>query len=314
MARPLRLEFAGAVYHVTARGNANQKVFTDKKDREIFLSYLGREIDQQRWRCLAYCLMDNHYHLVIETPEANLSVGMRRLNAVYTQAFNRRHDFAGHVLQGRYKSILIDQDNYLKEVCRHVVLNPVRTKTVRKVEKWPWSSYRVTAGEDKEPTWVDLDAVLGMFGKTKPKARKAYMAFVEEGKKAPSPWKDLRGQIFLGDDDFLATMRARLEKAGKGDAAAKRLKDRPTKTAVVRAVTGAYKMKQKDLVQRTDQSAYKIAAYLLRRAANLRLNEVADLFDVSPSRISRIQHEIEAGDFDSKSKKLLREFKIKIEV
>ena len=313
MARPLRLEFAGAVYHVTARGNANQKVFTDKKDREIFLSYLGREIDQQRWRCFAYCLMDTHYHLVIETPEANLSVGMRRLNAVYTQAFNRRHGYAGHVLQGRYKSILIDRDNYLKEVCRHVVLNPIRTKTVRKVEKWPWSSYRVTAGEDTEPAWVDLGAVLGLFGSTKVRGRNAYKKFVTEGKNAPSPWQDLRGQIFLGDDEFLKTMRSRLEQAGKGDVVAKRLKDRPTKTAVLRAVASAYKLKQKDLAQRANQPAYKIAAYLLRRAANLRLNGVAELFNVSPSRVSRIQHEIESGDFDSKSKRLLRQFKIKIE-
>ena len=125
MSRPLRLEFAGALYHVTARGNAREAIFRDDEDRAMFLDLVGREIAQQRWRCYAYCLMGNHYHLLIETAEPNLTRGMQRLNQVYTQRFNRRHRRVGHVLQGRYKAIVVDHDSYLKELIRYVVLNPV---------------------------------------------------------------------------------------------------------------------------------------------------------------------------------------------
>jgi len=126
MARPLRLEFPGAVYHITARGNARQPIVADDADRQRYVNALAREVSQQNWHCYAWCLMDNHYHLLIETPEGNLAAGMRHLNQVYTQAFNRRHGRVGHVLQGRYKSILVEKDSYLLELCRYVVLNPLR--------------------------------------------------------------------------------------------------------------------------------------------------------------------------------------------
>ena len=154
MARQLRLEYEGALYHVTARGNGRQAIYLDDTDRRRFLDLLGQEIEQQQWRCYAYCLMDNHYHLLLETPEGNLSRGMRRLNGTYTQAFNRRHERVGHVLQGRFTSILVDKDAYLLELCRYIVLNPVRAKLVRTVHAWPWSSYRATAGRASIPPWL----------------------------------------------------------------------------------------------------------------------------------------------------------------
>ncbi|MGH7801397.1 MAG: transposase, partial [Thermodesulfobacteriota bacterium] len=107
MARPLRLEFPGALYHITSRGNARQEIFLSDDDRTSFLNLLGREVEQQRWRCHAYCLMSNHYHIMIETPEGNLVLGMRRLNGAYSQEFNRRHGRVGHLFQGRYKSIIV---------------------------------------------------------------------------------------------------------------------------------------------------------------------------------------------------------------
>ncbi len=119
MARPLRLQFPGAVYHLTARGNARQDIYLDDMDRLAFVRRLGHEVQQQRWACYAYCLMSNHYHLLIETPEGNLVSGMRRLNGMYCQAFNRRHGRVGHVLQGRYTSIVVDRNPYLLELCRY---------------------------------------------------------------------------------------------------------------------------------------------------------------------------------------------------
>ncbi len=146
MARQLRLEFPGALYHLTARGNAREAIYRDEVDRKLFVALLGQEIEQQGWQCYAYCLMDNHYHLLIETPELNLSRGMRRLNQVYTQAYNRRHGRVGHVLQGRFKSIVVDKDPYLLELSRYIVLNPVRAGMTTSVRAWRWSSYRAYGG------------------------------------------------------------------------------------------------------------------------------------------------------------------------
>ena len=131
MARPLRIEYPGALYHVTARGNARQRIYSDSKDCQAFLDLLGTLSDRYHWLCHAYCLMTNHYHLLLETPEGNLAEGMRQLNGIYTQAFNRRHHKVGHLFQGRYHAILVDKDCYLLEVARYIVLNPVRAKMVK---------------------------------------------------------------------------------------------------------------------------------------------------------------------------------------
>jgi REP element-mobilizing transposase RayT len=146
MARPLRIEYSGAVYHITSRGNAREKIYIDDQDRENFLGVLGEVVRKYNWLCHAYCLMDNHYHLLVETPDANLSIGMRQLNGVYTQLYNRRHRRTGHIFQGRYKAILVDKDNYLLELSRYVVLNPVRARLAKLPEHWKWSSYGATAG------------------------------------------------------------------------------------------------------------------------------------------------------------------------
>jgi len=131
MARPLRLSYPGALYHVTARGNARQAIYTDDADRQMFLLVLEDVETRYHWLCHAYCLMDNHYHLLLETPQGNLSAGMRQVNGVYTQRFNRRHGRVGHIFQGRFKAILVERESYLLELCRYLVLNPVRAGIVR---------------------------------------------------------------------------------------------------------------------------------------------------------------------------------------
>jgi REP element-mobilizing transposase RayT len=151
MARPLRLEFPGAVYHLTSRGNARQKIFFTDADRELFLSTLSGVVRRYHWICHAYCLMANHYHLLIETPKANLSIGMRQLNGIYTQSFNRRHHRVGHLFQGRFKAIVVEKEAHLLELCRYVVLNPVRVKGGASARSWKWSSYRATAGRSSVP-------------------------------------------------------------------------------------------------------------------------------------------------------------------
>src|SRR3989304_9487258 len=181
MSRPLRLEYPGAVYHLTSRGNARQEIFLDDTDRELFLSPLSHVISRYGWLCPAYCLMDNHYHLLIETPKPNLSSGMRQLNGVYTQSFNRRHRRVGHIFQGRYKAILVEKEAHLLELCRYVVLNPLRVDPGARVENWCWSSYLATAGLAPVPEFLTVDWVLRQFGRTRGEAQARYRAFVRGG-------------------------------------------------------------------------------------------------------------------------------------
>ncbi len=171
MARPLRLEFPGAVYHITARGNGRNDIFVDDQDRQQFIAILSETVERYNWLCHAYCLMDNHYHLLIETPDPTLSKGMRQLNGVYTQAFNRSHNRIGHVFQGRFKSIIVEKDDHLLQLCRYIVLNPVRAGMVKMVEQWIWSSYNSTAWKNKMPELLTIDWVLGQFSESIMKAR-----------------------------------------------------------------------------------------------------------------------------------------------
>ena len=203
MARPLRIEYDGALYHLTSRGNERKLVFKDDTDRNIFLDTLHKVTQRYNWLCHAYCLMNNHYHLVIETPDGNLSKGMRQLNGVYTQTFNKRHKRVGHIFQGRYKAILIQKESHLLEVCRYVVLNPVRAKTVTGAKEWRWSSYRATCGIDKPHPCLTTDWILGQFAKQKRTAEKKYKEFVEAGIGEKGIWRSVKGQSILGSDEFV---------------------------------------------------------------------------------------------------------------
>lgn len=238
MARPLRLEYPGALYHVTSRGDRKEDIYDAHKDRYLFLSILADTCDIYNWHCHAYCLLDNHYHLLIETPDANLSRGMRHLNGVYTQSFNRAHKRVGHVFQGRYKAIHVEKDSYLLELARYIVLNPVRAEMVRSARHWPWSSYRATAGQAETPEWLTTDWILSMFGQNRRRAVEKYQQFVNDGKNQPAPWKHLKNQVFLGSEEFLAEM---LELQDEGDALVEvpRAQRRELPRAIAEYVTAA---------------------------------------------------------------------------
>ena len=220
MARPLRIEFPGAVYHVTSRGDRREPIFDDDEDRLNLLSVVAHTMRRFDASLLAFCLMDNHYHFVIHTRMANLSQLMRQLNGVYTQTYNRRHHKVGHLFQGRFKGILVDCDAYLLEVCRYVDLNPVRARLVRDPGKWRWSSYAAHIGEKAAPAWLDTAAVhsylLGREAKTAADQRKAglhYAAHVAAGKGIKLWDAALVQQIYLGDPDFVERMQALVDPA-----------------------------------------------------------------------------------------------------
>lgn len=211
MARPLRVEYPGGVYHVTSRGNAQQAIFSSDEDRRAFLGLLASVVTRFHWFCHAYCLMDNHYHLVIETIDPTLSRGMRHLNGVYTQWVNRTQGRVGHLFQGRYKAIVVEKDAYLLELCRYVVLNPVRARMVSRPEDWPWSSYGATAGVATIPDGLTVEWVLGQLAPQRHLAQQAYQTFVKEGLGSRSPWTELKGQIFLGQAGFVERLKPKLK-------------------------------------------------------------------------------------------------------
>ena len=281
MARPLRIAYPGAVYHITSRGNEKKLIFKDERDREILLDTLSQVDKRYNWLCHAYCLMNNHYHLIIETPDGNLSAGMRQLNGVYTQAFNRQHNRVGHLFQRRYKAILIQKDSHLLEVCRYVVLNPVRAKAVKKPEQWRWSSYQATAGIEKPHPCLSTEWILNQFGSTRRIAEKAYRKFVEDGIKQESIWEAVRAQSILGEEEFTATLTDYLR--GKKDIAelpkSQRYIDRPS----------LEKIFSKNILKDISKRNRKISEAVRRHG--YRQREVADYLEMHFTSISRILRE-----------------------
>jgi putative transposase len=206
MARPLRIEYEGGLYHITARGNAGTEIYLEDGDREHFLEILGSSVKRFHWICHAYCLLGNHYHLLLETPEPNLSRGMQYLNGVYTQWFNRRHARYGHLFQGRFKSIVVEKDSYLLELARYIVLNPVRAGLARSARDWRWSSYRATSGQADTPEFLTTDWLLAQFGNTREAAIRAYRAFVKQGR-GIDVWSDGVSGVLMGRNAFVQQMR-----------------------------------------------------------------------------------------------------------
>ncbi len=221
MARPLRIEFEHALYHVTSRGDRREPICVDDADRVAFLELLDQACERFDAGVLAYCLMGNHYHLVLGTRQANLSALMRHLNGVYTQRFNRRHGKVGHVFQGRFKAILVDREAYLLAVCRYVELNPVRARMVAAPGDWPWSSYRAHTGTAPVPPWLDSAAVLGLLAgpgdedaedeRPTPAAAARYAELVAAEREQPLWSTGLRQQVYLGDEAFVQRMQAQAQ-------------------------------------------------------------------------------------------------------
>lgn len=267
MARPLRIEYPGAVYHVTSRGNERKPIFQTDKDRELFLGTLHHVTEKFNWTCHAYCLMDNHYHLLTETPEGNLSRGMRQLNGVYTQAFNKRHNRVGHIFQGRYKAILIQKDSHLLEVCRYVVLNPIRAGAVEKPEDYHWSSYNATRGNKAPHPCMKTEWILEQFGSKKKFSMQKYEEFVKEGIDHETIWNDLKGQIILGEEDFVEKMEVFLKdkRDNVETPRSQRHIDRPSLDTIFMKINGSKKARNRGIIDAVYKYAYsqrEVAGYL----------------------------------------------------
>ena len=287
MARPLRIEFSGALYHVTARGNAQENIYRTDGDRQQFLALLHNTVNRYDWYCHAYCLMDNHYHLLIETSTPTLSKGMKFLNGTYTQYFNRQHLRVGHVFQGRYKAILVQKDSYRLELARYIVLNPVRAHMVLSAKKWRWSSYRATAGYDENDACLTTEWVLAGFANTKNVAQQRYRDFVRAGKRQPAPWQQLKNQIFLGDDDFVNDMQCKIDPEQS-------LKDIPKKQKMAPIKPLKYFAERYQTRNESMAHAYLSGGYTL--------SQVGEHFGVSYATVSRAVKQTEKESIDVKCK------------
>ncbi|MFQ6070690.1 MAG: transposase [Candidatus Aminicenantales bacterium] len=278
MTRPLRIEFPGAVYHIFTRGNEKRAIFFTKEDRKNFLHTLSNTVERYKWICHTYCLMENHYHLIIETPDGNLSKGMRHLNGVYTQSFNRKHDRVGHLFQGRYKAIIVEKETYLLSLIRYIILNPVRKGYVELPEDWEWSSHRAVVGLERKPPFLTTDWILSQFGGNRAEAIKRYREFVLDGIDEPFPFdKLLKGDIVLGSKAFLKKVSSFLDKN-------KKLKEIPSKQRNVtrpslRELFLKEKLENENSKERIFYEAYAVYGYTMK--------EIADFLGIHYVTVSR---------------------------
>ncbi len=250
MSRPVRIEFPGAVYHVTSKGSEGQIVFDDADDRGVFLNVLDNVVVRFGWLIHSYVLMDDHYHLVVEVPEANLSKGMRQLNGVYTQHVNRRHAQEGPIFHGRFKSILLEKKNYLLPVCRHVVTSPGKLKGAPNFSSYKWSSYRALAGQVKAPTFLHKADVLNYFGKREKDAQRKYREYVKEGVGEDSPLKQRTHQVLLGSNRFLSEMQPILQGERLSKRGPKAVKRRRSLNALFKKVDDKTRGERNELMKK----------------------------------------------------------------
>lgn len=294
MARPLRLEYAGATWFVTSSAAPRKEVFRDDDDRAEFLAILGRSAAMLRWRIIAYSLLRGRFHLVLETPEPNLSRGMRQINGVYTQYWNRRYGRSGTLFNGRYKSLLVERDPHLVEVVRHIAWSPVAESLARGVAEWKWTSYRATAGVVSAPDWLETRPVLESLAKTPRVAQERFRKFVAEGKSAGyDPARHVIGQLFLGSEAFREeAMRKAAGRGGVGRATSRVTGiDRPKMRAILSVTANVFGTTERDLRVGRRGLARKAVAFLARRDGALKLPEIGDALGIREFSASHLATE-----------------------
>jgi putative transposase len=284
VARPLRIEYPGAFYHITSRGNELKDVFKSQKDREKFLSYFDSATLRYGAVIHVYCMMGNHYHILMETPEGNLSQIMHHINASYTTYFNVKRQRAGHLFQGRYKAIVVDADEYAKELSRYIHLNPVRAGLVDNPGKYSWSSYSYYIGQEKAPEWLSRDFILAYFGKTASVAQKRYREFVLSltGQEYASPLKAVIGSTILGSLDFAEEITEKYLKTRKAD------RDLPAMRVLSQRPTGERIKKEVEAVVGDDKAlSRQVKLYFYHKYSGKTLKEIGLPFGITESAVSQ---------------------------
>lgn len=288
MARPLRLQFPGALYHITARGNDRKAIYRADSDRKQFLFLLAHAIDRYVLILHAYVLMGNHYHLLLETREANLSLALRHLNGLYTTYFNRTYHRVGHLFQGRYKAILVEKESYLLELSRYIHLNPLRSRMKERLNSYPWSSYLDYIGRRQAPDWLTRKEVLSYFGGSRPE--EGYRRFVEEGIRdgVETPWERVFAQVGLGGSEFIRRLQKRVQGGRNREVPSRRrLEKRPSWSVIEKAVKNAIPELDRLKSGRRSDPSRAVLFYLGRERGGMSLKELAGRFGVEESTVSR---------------------------
>ena len=272
MARPLRIQFPDAMYHIMSRGIGRMTIFHNEKDWFKFMQFMERVIEKYNWICHAYCLMGTHYHILLETPDANMVVGMKYLNQLYSQFYNWKYQRVGPVLQGRYKAWLVEKEEKFLENSRYIVNNPTEAKMVEHPSQWPWSSYRAMTEEVPVPKRLAVDGLLSQFGAVREESRRRYQHFVLDGV-GQGIWEGLRQQIYLGDEKFVDRMQAKAQV--DGDALTVPLAQRRPPAPSLADIAATHKERNAAIV-----AAYATGAYSYR--------EIAGYFNVHLATVGRI--------------------------
>ena len=284
MARPLRIEFPGAYYHIASRGNEQKEIFRNSKDREKFLSYLESASKRYGAEIHLFCLMNNHYHLLLKTPRGNLSKVMHHINGAYTTYFNTQWNRVGHLFQGRFKAILVDADEYACELSRYIHLNPVRAAIVSTPGEYGWSSYLAYTGRKKVPGWLHVDFILSYFGEDKIVAQKRYHTFVHDliGTEYENPLEKTYASTILGDESFIDQIRREHLENEKNDRNIPAMRKMTTPLSIQDIVKeiGASFPEDTALVRQA-------SLYLCHRYSGRSLKEIGNYFLVGESAISQ---------------------------
>jgi len=312
VARPLRIIYPGAFYHIAARGNEGKAVFRSERDREKFLEYLETASDKYNAVIHVFCMMDNHYHLLLETPGANLSQIMHHINGAYTTYYNVKRARSGHLFQGRYKAILVEQNEYAKELSRYIHLNPVRAKLVQAPEDYAWSSYNYYIGNKKTPEWLRRDFILGCFGSRASASQRQYRKFVQSlvGQQYDSPLKDVIGSVLLGSPDFIHFIQHKFISKRRPD------KDLPALKQLMSQVSMAAVFAEVDAVFGQDPTlARNLKIYLCHRYSGEKLKTIGNHFAISESAVchagKRARRQI---DLDRKLRKRVQTIEKKLRI
>lgn len=289
MARPLRVEFAGALYHIVSRADGKKPIFRDDTDREKRLEWLSRTVDTYGWKVHAYVLMRNHDHFLVETPQPSLSPGMQYLNGGYTAFYNARHNRSGHLFRGRYKAYVIETPGHLAETSRHLHLNPVRLKAAEKPEDYQWSSYRGYHRAADIVDFVTYDDVLAELNADRSAARREYRKYVADAVKSapPSPFDGATHGFIVGSDKFADKVRKILAQrsSGKLPPSLKKSLKAPAMKKIVDAVCDVFKVDAKSWKSgtRSDDLSRAVAAFVARRTYGYKTGEIAGSLGYSGS-------------------------------
>jgi len=310
MSRPLRIEYAGAFYHVTSRGNERKAVFRSQRDREKFLSYLESANERYGAVVHVYCLMSNHYHLLLETPSGNLSQIMHHINSAYTVYFNTKHARSGHLFQGRYKAIVVDADEYALEVSRYIHLNPVRNGLAKYPEEYEWSSYKYYLLQQGAPKWLKRSLILSYFSRGSRIAMKKYRNFVHSvlEKDCKNPLARLSHPVILGGDEFVEEIKTRYLRDKRPDRELPTLKDlsgRPSLSQIERAVDVGLQSEKK--------LSRQVKLHLCHRLSGMKLKEIGKYFGIGESGVTYASRRVDMkAEKDEKLREKIRTIESKI--